>query len=180
MSDWYSNHFGIDGTDDAAAAHPNIKVPVGIGHAKMYVKSASITVPATVAAADVLRMFTLRSSDRLWALYHNTDGAADASNSAEVGIYAVNANHTGAVLDVDLFGAAHDLSTAALDVLTEIMTSGAAGGEDRLKTMWEIFFLGAGTDEVDPEVKYELCTTLNGDDTAAFVYTLTAIYTASN
>jgi hypothetical protein len=125
-------------------------------------------------------MFVLKSSDRLWALYHNTDGAADANSSAEVGIFTVNDTHTGAVLDVDLFGAAHDISTAALDVLTEIFSSGAAGGEDRMKTMWAIYALGAGSDSVDPQVSYEFGMTTSADDTAEYVYTLTALYTSGD
>jgi hypothetical protein len=179
MANWYSNHFGADGDGDTAAAHPNIVVPVGIGHARVRIKSASITVTDT-AATDVLRMFTMKSSDRLWALYTQTDGGFSASNSAEVGLFTVNDTHTGAVLDVDLFGAGQDY-TSALDTLTEIFTSGALTGISRMKHMWEIYKVGAGTDTVDPQVKYEFGITLQGnDDATSSTATLTAVYTAGD
>lgn len=179
MARWFSDHYGADGSADSSVADPRIIPSVGVSGGRWRVKRATITVLDT-AAADILMMFTLKSSDRLYALYINTDGGFSASNSAEVGLYTYARTHDGAVLDVDLFGAAQDL-TSAIDVLTEILTSGALGGEDRGKTLWEQLAVGAGSDTVDPMAKYDFAITLNGeDDATSSTAVLWAIYTSGD
>jgi len=179
MANWYSDHFGADGTDDSTIQSPADLVGAGISHGRLRVKRASITVTDN-AAADVCWMFTMKSSDRLYALYHATDGGFSASSSSELGLYTYAATHDGAVLDVDLFGAAIDV-TSAIDTLTDTFTAGALGGEDRGKQLWELYAVGAGSDTTDPFVQYDVCLTLDGnDDTTSSTYVLIALYTAGD
>lgn len=164
MADWFSDHFGADGSADTAAADPITIVAPGVGGNRLRVKRAEITVTDT-AANDVLRMMTFKSSDRFYAMYINTDGGCSASSSADVGLYTYNSAHTGAVIDVDLFDAAVDL-TSAIDDLEEILTDGALGGEDRGKPLWEQLAVGAGSDTTDPGVLYDVGIALTGEDDA--------------
>ena len=175
MANWYSDHFGADGSEDSSIASPAKVVSSGVDHGRKRIARAEITVLDS-AAADVLWMFTLKSGDRLYTLEHYTDGGFSASSSCELGLYTSSAAHDGAVLDVDLFGASLDV-TSAIDTYTETFTAGALGGEDRGKQLWEQLFVGAGSDTVDPLVNYDFCLTLNGeDDATSSTYVLIATY----
>ncbi len=177
MANWYSDHFGTDGSEDSSIADPTKIVHGSVSGNSLLIKRAEITVLDS-AAADVLWMFTMKSGDRLYKLEHQTDGGFSASSSAELGLYTYAKTHDGAVLDVDLFGAGQDV-TSALDVATEVFDDGALGGEDRGKELWELLAVGAGSDTVDPVVEYDFCLTLNGeDDATSSTYVLTAYYTA--
>ena len=179
MANWYSDHFGADGSADSSVKDPAKISHVGISGGRMRVKRASITVLDS-AAADVLWMFSMKSGDRLYKLEHQTDGGFSASSSAELGLYTYAETHDGAVLDVDLFGAGQDV-TSALDVATEVFDDGALGGEDRGKQLWEQLAVGAGSDTVDPFVQYDFCLTLNGeDDATSSTYVLIAHYVAGD
>ncbi len=176
MANWYSDHFGTDGSADSTIASPTKIVHASVNGLALLVKRAEITVLDS-AAADVLWLFTMKSGDRIYKLEQQTDGGFSASSSAELGLYAYNANHNGAVLDVDLFGAAQDV-TSALDVVTEVFDDGALGGEDRGKELWELLAVGAGSDTSDPDSQYDFCLTLNGeDDATSSTYVLIAWYT---
>jgi hypothetical protein len=181
MANWYSDHFGVDGSADSAVADPVKVVSAGVGGARARIKRATITVTDT-ALGDVLWMFTMKSSDRLYALRVYTDGGFSASNSCELGLYTYNSTHNGAVLDVDLFGAALDLTSAVdAESTAETFAAGALGGEDRGKQLWELLAVGAGSDTVDPLVNYDVCMTLSADDDAtASTLALVAEYTAGD
>ncbi len=179
MANWYSDHFGADGSADSAVAVPVKVSGVGVSGGRQRIKRGTITVLDS-AAADVLWMFTMKSGDYLYKLETYTDGGFSASNSCELGLYTSSPTHDGAVLDVDLFGAAIDL-TSAVDTVTETFSAGALGGEDRGKQLWEQLAVGAGTDTVDPLVNYDVCMTLNGeDDATSSTFVLVAYYTAGD
>jgi len=124
-------------------------------------------------------MARFKSSDRILAVYYNTDGGFNASNSAELGFYTGNSTYDGDVLDIDIFGDSIDL-TSAVDVLTDAFSLLAAvGGEDRMKTIWELLTLGAQSYTVDPNILVDLCWTLNADDDAtSSTLTTTVLYTS--
>ncbi len=179
MANWYSDRIGADGSADNSL--PTIPTITHVGKAggRMRIDAPSITVLDS-ATGDVLRMLRMKSSARIFALYYFTDGGFSASNSCELGLYTANGTYDGAVLDVDLFGAAIDL-TSAVDTLTEAFTLGVGGGEDRMKPLWEVYALGAGSDTTDPGVEYDLCMTLSGeDDATSSTLTLGVIYTAGD
>ena len=179
MANWYSDHFGTDGSEDSSIADPLKVVSSGVNHGRYRVARGEITVLDS-AAADVLWMFTLKSGDRLYRLENYNDGGFSASSSAELGLYTSSRTHDGAVLDVDLFGAAIDVTTAVdtvIDAKAETFSAGALGGEDRGKRLWEQLAVGAGSDTTDPLVNYDFCLTLNGeDDATSSTYVLIAYY----
>lgn len=179
MANWYSDRIGSDGSADSSLPTIATISSVGIAGGRLRMTHASITVLDS-AAADVLRMLRMKSSDRIWAVYYGTDGGFSASSSCELGIYTANSTYDGAVLDVDLFGAAIDV-TSAVDVLTEAFSLGALGGEDRMKTFWELAAVGDQSYTVDPKINFDLCMTLNGeDDATSSTLTVDVIYTAGD
>ena len=180
MANWYSDHFGTDGSADSTVKDPVKVVGAGVGGARGRIKRGEITVLDS-AAADVLWMFTMKSGDRLYKLETYTDGGFSASNSNELGLYTSSAAHDGAVLDVDLYGAAIDL-TSAVDTVTETFSAGALGGEDRGKTLWAQLEIGATQSyTTDPLVNYDFCLTLNGeDDATSSTFVLVAYYAAGD
>lgn len=177
MANWFSDHYGTDGSADSSIADPTKIVNRGISGDSELVKRAEITVLDS-ASGDVLRLFTMNSGDRLYSLTYGSDGGFNASSSNELGLYTHNVEHDGAVLDVDLFGAAIDL-TSAVDASTEALYLGVLGGEDRGKQLWEQLALGAGSDTTDPQVQYDVCLTLSGeDDATSSTLIVVAKYTA--
>ncbi|MES0386005.1 MAG: hypothetical protein ABUJ98_15655, partial [Hyphomicrobium sp.] len=179
MANWYSDIFGADGSADSAIASPKTIAARGKQGDELLVKRATITVLDS-AAADVCWMFSMGSGDRLYELRYGYDGGWSASSSSELGLYTFAETHDGAVLDVDLFGASIDLSTAAVDITTETFSAGALGGEDRGKQMWQLLEIGATQSyTVDPGVRYDLCMTLSGnDDATSSTLVVYALYTA--
>lgn len=175
MATYFSDWYGADGVDDTSLpANPKILASaVKGGMVQFYRAEATVS---DMAAADDIRLMTLKRTDRLWALYLQTDGGFDVSNSVELGIWTPGDAHDGAMIDVDLFGAAHDL-TSALDVLTEVFTSGAAGGEDRGKQLWEIAATGAPsyTEEADAPLEFDIAIDGVGNDTTAGTVVLIAL-----
>ena len=177
MANWYSDRIGTDGSADSTVGSPFPTTPAGRADGRMRISHSSITVTNT-GAADVLWMARFKSSDRVLAVYYNTDGGFNASSSCELGFYTGNSTYDGAVLDVDLYGAAIDL-TSALDVLTETFSVGALGGEDRMKTVWECLAVGDQSYTVDPAILVDLCMTLDSDDDAtSSTLTLSVLYTS--
>jgi hypothetical protein len=178
MANWYSDHFGTDGSADSTIASPKKIVQRGLSGDGKLIRRASITVLDS-ALGDVLWMFTVGSGDRLLSLTYGSDGGFNSSSSNELGLYTHNDDHDGAVLDVDLFGAGIDL-TSAVDASTEALYLGAIDGEDRGKQMWELLELGADQGKTaDPGLKYDVCLTLNAnDDATSSTFILVAEYTA--
>ncbi len=175
MANWYSDQFGTDGSEDTTVATPTKVSSSGVHKGRKRIARGTITVLDT-AAADVLWMFTLKSSDRLYTLEHYTDGGFNSSSSNELGIYTSSITHDGAVLDVDLYGASLDLTTA-IDTYTETFSAGALGGEDRGKTLWEQLAVGDQTYTTDPGIDLDFCLTLNAnDDATSSTYVLIATY----
>lgn len=162
FSDWYAASSAA--ADTGSILEPPKIAPIGTGHSRIRYARGEVTVGDT-ALGDVLRFFHLKSGDRLLELLISVNAGWSASNSAELGLFTYQDDRAGAVLDVDLFGAAIDMSTAALD-RTDCFALGAAAGVDRGKTLWELYALGAGGDTSDPKVVYQFGVTLNGNDDA--------------
>ncbi len=151
------------------------RAPVGISHARLRTKIARVTYLALTT--DVLRMITLKSSDRLISLELATDGAC-AAGAVDVGLYLSGKNHTGAVADADMFSTALVVSTET-DYVDAWLDSTLLDGVDRGRTMWALATLGAGTNyTVDPIIEFDIvliastnCTTTAQELTKKADYT---------
>jgi len=179
MTVWYSDHYGADGDNDTSIASPPVVVPVGIKHGRVRYNRATITGLPLQTAPDVLRFFTMKSGDRLLELLLSSDGGSGAG-AIDVGIYLAGTDHTGAVVDADLFASAQAISTAIerTDIFNE---SAVLQHEDHGKTLWALAAIGAGSDTVDPEVLYDICGTVTTSFTTTdSILTLEAYYTAGD
>ena len=154
------------------------KASVGVSHARTRTSIARAT--GLFLTTDVVRMITLRSSDRLLDLQLATDGGSTAG-AVNIGIYLAGENHTGAVDDADLFASAMVVSTET-DLIDAFVESTTLDGVDRGRTMWEIATLGGGTNYTeDPRIEFDICIVPSTSLTvAAAELTLKAVYTAGD
>lgn len=117
-----------------------------------------VEVAAADTDASVYRFFRVHSSDRVAHLLLLND-AITAGTSYDFGLYDTAANG-GALVDVDFFASAVDLSSARvapLDIVTEAQDIDKAE-----KAIWEILGLSA-----DPQKYYDVCALANTVGSAA-------------
>ncbi len=189
----FSDHYTIDGRDETAIADPMPLIPHmattlednttatgagsprGVGHGRLRYKRAFIAVN-NPDSNDELRMMTFHSGDRVSHLTISHDGGLTTATNVDIGIYLSNGTaHDGALVDVDLFDSAADMSTAALD-RDEAYTAGALTGLDRGRPLWEAMQTGDGTDTVDPNVEYDICVTFTTNPTGTLNLVMEAYY----
>ena len=177
MAVWYGTHFGVDAGTGNALVHPPKVVPVGVKHGRMRYNRAMIT--GLCLNTEVLRFFSMKSSDRLIELMISSDGGSTAAN-IDIGLYLSGNAHDGAVQDVDLFASAQAIETA-IHRDDAFIESAVIQHEDRGKHLWELLTVGAGTATVDPQVSYDICGTVTTEFTdAVSIMVLEAYYTAGD
>ena len=179
MATYFSDN--ISGSGANTTLDSQYRASVGIRHARTRTSIARATTADSTGfqTTDVVRMITLKSSDRLLALELAVDGTATAG-AVDIGLYLTGTAHAGAVADADLFSIAVVVSTET--DLIDIMDEGTlVDGVDRGKTMWELATLGSGTNYTsDPNVEFDICLTpsTNFDDDTECV--LKAVYTSGD
>lgn len=138
----------------------------GFRHARRRSAIAHLVVPTTIVTADTVRLFPLKSGDRLLDLTYSTETLdAVTTLTLDVGIYRSGTNHDGTVVDDNLFADAIALTTPP-DVRVECLTEASLDQFDRGKTLWEM-----NGDTADPDEAWDI--------TATFV-TVTGTVTAGN
>jgi hypothetical protein len=182
MADLYSDHYNSVASS-SSIGNPRTKVAPGIFHSTIRYKRGVCTVTTDTAAADVLRFFTLKPSDRL--IHLRLSHTADASTSAtgNCGLHLANG---GAVVDINLFCAVGtspmDDITAAIAHLDMFDLEGTAVDEDRGKQMWEISDKGAssyGSLAAAPADGFDVTITIAAEvGIVASSYVMEAWYTA--
>lgn len=177
MAVWYGTHFGVDAGTGNALVHPPKVVSAGIKHGRIRYNRAMIT--GLCLSAEVLRFFSMKSSDRLLEIMISSNGGSDAG-AIDIGIYLSGNDHDGAVVDADLFASAQATSTAIArtDAFNE---SAILQHEDRGKHLWELAAVGDGSDTVDPQVSYDICGVVTTEfTTTASILVLEAYYTSGD
>lgn len=137
--------------DDAKPRIPNVTV-TDTGVLKESVATQVITNGDSIAST--YRMLRVKSSTRISALLLYTDAITTAT--ADVGLYRTAADG-GAVVDVDFFATAQDLTAAIVDP-ADIQFEAAAGVTDIAninKRIWQQLGLTS-----DPGVQYDITLTL--------------------
>jgi hypothetical protein len=177
MATYYSDHFSTSA--GATSVERNHRAVVAISHGRLRYKRAKLLF--TPAADDIIRFFSMRSSDRLIELWLSSDDMGGA-HTTHVGLYKAGANHDGAVIDADLFATSVDTGTAAIartDVLNEAGNFTLPIG--RGSALWELADAGAGTYTEDPQETWDVTATIATSATpAATDIVLEAYYTAGN
>ncbi len=164
MARHFSEHYAADSTSAVAVAtaalDPVKKAKPGIAHVNVKRKVVHLDFSqSTIAAAEEVRCFTLKSGDRPFQMRWSTDSTwAGSALTADIGLYTPGGAHDGAVLDIDLFASATDIlaTIARADVLTE---AGTIEDHHRQIPLWEMLALGAGSDTTDPFLEYDVVIT---------------------
>ena len=162
LSDHYTATVGGATIDD-----PRLKVDPGIAHAKVFYKRATVTAPAAITTADVLRFFPMKTGDRLHALYISTPSFTGTGQPASCGFYKTD---LGAVVDADAVNA----ETAPLDDLTvaidrvDMIGPDASQWNDERRGM-QIFavvdaILGTSVYDNDPQELWDVCLTMGTEN----------------
>lgn len=140
-------------------------------HGRIRNQAATVEVAAADDDTSVFRMFRVHSSWRVTKLELLND-ALTGGTSYDIGAHQTAANG-GAVVDVDAWGAAVDLSSARvapLDVLCEAMNI------DKIeKRVWEVLGLTA-----DPDRYYDITLTANTAGTGAGTISMQMQYVAGD
>ncbi len=169
MTTFYSPHYGPDVGETnhfTTLSAPVPAVPVGIKHARVRHQSAQIIVPALtdLADGDIIRLFDLRSSDRLIELFFSMDANWGATATFDIGLYLKGANNAGAVVDANLFSTADDWQNAQARV--DVLTDGTLDDWDRGKQLWELVnAVTASTYAADPQVLFTVAVTATANIT---------------
>jgi len=181
MADFYSEHYAAvvtAGVSPTSIDDPLAFVAAGINHGKLHYKRGSVWTTTATAAADILRFFRLKSSDRILELVLNHEADASTSATGDVGLYTAG----GAVIDLDLFCDVGDVPmsdiTAAMVRANLFATATSAlDNEDRGKRLWELANEGAATLTEDPLVDYDICMTVAAEvGIVATEYVMECIY----
>ena len=180
MADFFSDHYTAT-TSGTSIDNPRLKVAPGLSHAKVHYKRGSVSVTTATAAADVLRFFKLKSSDRpLELLLSHT---ADASTSAAVDC-GVHRPDGGLVYDLNLWcavGTAPMVDITLAIERTELFSLGALEPEDRGKQLWALVEEGATQGwTVDPNVEFDITMTISAEvGIVASEYVMECYYTSA-
>jgi len=138
-----------------ATATPNVPNPAYQDGGRVRVKRASWTNVLTVAdAGSTYRLFKVRSNDSVKSVVvdNATQGGAC---TADIGLYAVNKDGSiGAVVDADFFASALPM-TANVNVNITRENGATITSGNMEKRLWEQLGL-----TVDPQVEYEVVTTI--------------------
>ena len=165
MTVFYSPHF----TDETpttttlavAAADPAIKSAPGTAHATMKKTHTLINLAgATLADEDDIRMFPMKSGDRLYELFISVPAAWDFTTlTAQIGLWEAGEVHNGVVIDDDLFNTSFDLTATTARV--DQFDGNVLEDEDRGKRLWEMANEGDGTYTVDPFEVWDIVITIS-------------------
>jgi len=179
MTVWYSDHFGTDGDNDTSLASPAKVVSAGISHGRVRYKRATFTGLALLTTPDVIRFYTLKSSDRIINQWISSDGGSTAG-AIDIGLYLSGTNHDGAAVDVDLFSSAQAISSA-IHKTAALVESTVLQHEDAGKTLWEMAAVGDASYTVDPVVEFDVCGTVTTAFTVAdSILTIECLYTSGD
>jgi len=159
MTAYYSDN--VSGSGANTTLDTQYRASVGIRHGRVRTSIARATTSDSTGfqTTDVVRMITLKSSDRLLALAFAADGTTGNAAEVDIGVYLTGTAHDGAVDDANLFADAADCATESdLDDIFDNHT--LCDGVDRGRTMWELVTLGGGTNYTeDPNIEFDICLT---------------------
>jgi len=185
MAEFLSEHYtataGGSTIDD-----PRLKVAAGLGHSKLHYKRGEVLAPAAITTGDVLRFFSMKTSDRLSKLIISTEaGFTGTGQPADCGFYQTD---LGVVVDSDAIIAG---GVAPLDDLTVGIDGVDLLGVDvsewhaglRGLPIWKAIdtVLGTALYDTDPHEVWDVCLTMGTENSvsAGGIIVLEAYYTTA-
>lgn len=162
---YYSNHYSgaIGATGHFGTLQTPIvdRVPSGFGGSRLRHKFCHYIVPATTNFGDndEIRLFDVKSGDRPINLFVSMNDQNGATATWNYGLWFKGDDNDGAVINEDVFAAAHNeaAAIARVDVLT---LGGLVADWDVGKTFWE-----HAAASVDPRVMYTVGKQASADPT---------------
>lgn len=142
-------------------AKPAVKNSVDVGRAGVYSVRARIALSGGEASGHIFPLARFKATDRMLAIYLGRDDLATTAFSAHLGLYTAGDWTVAdqAVIDVDAYADALDLSTTATTTPVAILGSGAGSvidGDQFARQLWED--AGAAS-EPTPGTEYDVCLT---------------------
>ena len=169
-----TEELGLDTQRRASAGH---------SHSRLRRTLAQVSIGTVAAAADQVRMLTLKSSDILHSVLFGPEGAGRAGD-ADLGWYLTGDAHDGALASAASVDA---MSTTALvfdteTVRAEKIFAGDYASENLGKQIWELVNVSdAATYTADPGGTFDLTMTMTETMTGTVtLVTLEALYTAGD
>jgi hypothetical protein len=179
MASYFSDNFHVDGVTTPTASDSQKRAHAGIAGGRVRYKRAFVTIPVTAVSTETIRFMSMRSGDRIHEMKISNPGDCGTA-TMNLGLYLPGDNHSGTVLDADLFMSAEDMATAN-DRVDAFDESSTLDNQDRGKALWQLYAAGAGSDSVDPMLDYDITGVLAASmDTAAEEVLLEVWYTAGD
>ena len=127
-------------------------------------RNGRIHMQPTYASGDVLRLATLKETDRIEELILSSENTF-SGGLANFGIYESGKFNDGPVVDATLFASA--IATAAQERVNIFKESGKLGDTDRAQPLWSLLddYGSAGYLGVKPGMLFDLCMTLTSNVT---------------
>ena len=169
MSRAYSEFFTSDTVSaltSTTALESGYLAPAGISGARKKQKIIHGFVgTAGMTSGDELRLCSFHSSVRVTSIKVASDGGS-TTYAADLGLYLAGTDHTGAVIDDDLYSTTA-LAMATGFALTEEIVAGALTDEDIGKPLWAQAAVGAASYTSDPDLMFDLVLTSTATGTGA-------------
>lgn len=143
-----------------ADASPRTMTPMYLKDGKVRCQAGTVETAAADDAGSVYRLCRVPSNARIKSLKIGHDDVTNMT-TADVGVYRTAADG-GAVVDVDLFATAKDISSASSGMVDITYQRSNARISDIEKPLWEQLGLSA-----DPNVEYDICVTATTNDPTA-------------
>lgn len=142
MVNWLSDHYNETPAQNLPQI-PHIVPPQAVDKGYLRYKRAEVDLSASsISAGDQIRMFTLKSGDRINEMILSTD--ASWVFVANLGLYLVGDEHDGALLSADLFASAIDFNGIGSGLIQqEVLTESNLEDEARATPLWSM--LGQST-----------------------------------
>ena len=176
MADYFSDHYSATASSNTID-DPRIKVAAGLSNAKIRYKRGVVTTDTDQAAADVLRFFTLKSSDRILELLLTTPGDGGTTVTTDLGVHTKDG---GAAIDANLFATAVDINAAVARV-DQFVEAGTLEQADRGKPLYVLVDegLASAVYDNDPLVDWDITGTISTENATAGAEVVLEVYYTS-
>jgi hypothetical protein len=140
-----------------ADATPRVITPLRYADGDLKEAAATVETAAADDAGSVYRLFRVRSSWRIAQLLVGHD-AITGMSTADIGVYDT-AENGGAVVSVNLFASAIDMTSASAGLVDRTYEATAANIAKVEQALWQMLGLSA-----DPMKEYDIAVTATTND----------------
>jgi hypothetical protein len=168
MTTWYSPQFtneAITSTTTGTTFNPRHRLTAGHQRARMYHTQSRINLTGLPSgepqAGDILRMFSLSSSDRIVDMFLSWSGAAaGGALTVNLGLYNGDIDHAGGEIDKNMFVAARSITASTVRVNAFTQAS-ILNQTDYGRELWELANVADASYDKDPQELWDVCIEFN-------------------